>query len=121
MTRKLLSGVLAFAMVFGCTAPVALAEDTTVEEVEQYTVYAPSLSKDTVELLHEDGHIVVRVTNDVAVDSTNGGSAHAESAAQTATDAQGIGLHTLQARAESIGATLRTATSHGQHTVELTL
>ena len=75
----------------------------------------------TVELLHEDGHIVVRVTNDVAVDSTNGGSAHAESAAQTATDAQGIGLHTLQARAESIGATLRTATSHGQHTVELTL
>lgn len=48
MTRKLLSGVLAFAMVFGCTAPVALAEDTTVEEVEQYTVYTPVLEKTTV-------------------------------------------------------------------------
>ena len=69
MTRKLLSGVLAFAMVFGCTAPVALAEDTTVEEVEQYTVYAPSLSKDTVELLHEGDSATVTV-NDVADDAT---------------------------------------------------
>lgn len=58
MARKWLSGALAFAMIFGCSAPVALAEETPVEVVEveqeslegveQYTVYAPSVSTNTV-------------------------------------------------------------------------
>ena len=68
MTRKLLSGVLAFAMVFGCTAPVALAEDTTVEEVEQYTVYAPSLSASSV-TLNKAGDTATVTVNDVAADA----------------------------------------------------
>lgn len=63
MTRKLLSGVLAFAMVFGCTAPVALAEDTTVEEVEQYTVYAPSLGASSVTLLNAGDKATVSITD----------------------------------------------------------
>lgn len=67
MTRKLLSGVLAFAMVFGCTAPVALAEDTTVEEVEQYTVYAPSLGASSVTLLEAGDKATVSIS-DVAAD-----------------------------------------------------
>ena len=53
MTRKLLSGVLAFAMVFGCTAPVALAEDTTVEEVEQYANLLPSLEKSEITMKND--------------------------------------------------------------------
>ena len=60
MARKWLSGALAFAMIFGCSAPVALADETPVEvveveqesleEVEQYTVYAPSLSESSVKV-----------------------------------------------------------------------
>lgn len=54
MARKWLSGVLAFTMVFGCTAPMALAEEApvenveNVEDVEQYANYVPSI--DTVSL-----------------------------------------------------------------------
>ena len=69
MTRKLLSGVLAFAMVFGCTAPVALAEDTVVEEVEQYAHYTPSLSASSVTLAKKGDTATVTV-NDVAANAT---------------------------------------------------
>ena len=58
MARKWLSGALAFAMIFGCSAPVALAEETPVEvveqesleEVEQYALYNPHFAKDTYEV-----------------------------------------------------------------------
>lgn len=69
MARKWLSGVLAFTMVFGCTAPMALAEEAPVEnveemgDVEQYAVYAPSLAKDTVYV--KEGSEEVIVVNDV--------------------------------------------------------
>lgn len=69
MARKWLSGVLAFTMVFGCTAPMALAEEAPVEnveemgDVEQYAVYAPSLAKDTVYI--KNGSEEVIVVNDV--------------------------------------------------------
>ncbi|MGI6184021.1 MAG: SH3 domain-containing protein [Candidatus Fimadaptatus sp.] len=69
MARKWLSGVLAFTMVFGCTAPMALAEEAPVEnveemgDVEQYAVYAPSLAKDTV-YVSKDSEEVIAV-NDV--------------------------------------------------------
>ena len=69
MTRKLLSGVLAFAMVFGCTAPVALAEETVVEEVEQYAYYTPSLSASSVTLAKKGDSATVTV-NEVAANAT---------------------------------------------------
>lgn len=58
MARKWLSGALAFAMIFGCSAPVALAEETPVEVVEQeslegveqYSSYLPSLDATSVKL-----------------------------------------------------------------------
>ena len=57
MTRKLLSGVLAFAMVFGCTAPVAMAEAVTteVEEVEQNSLAIPEISVGEVKIGTESG------------------------------------------------------------------
>ena len=64
MARKWLSGALAFAMIFGCSAPVALADETPVEVVEeaaleaveqdslegveQYISYAPSISPSSI-------------------------------------------------------------------------
>lgn len=69
MARKWLSGVLAFTMVFGCTAPMALAEEAPVEnveemgDVEQYAVYAPSLAKDTVYVSKDSEEVIV--VNDV--------------------------------------------------------
>ena len=69
MTRKLLSGVLAFAMVFGCTAPVALAEETVVEEIEQYAYYTPSLSASSVTLAKKGDSATVTV-NEVAANAT---------------------------------------------------
>lgn len=56
MARKWLSGVLAFTMVFGCTAPMALAEEAPVEnveemgDVEQYANYLPELSESEITL-----------------------------------------------------------------------
>lgn len=56
MARKWLSGVLAFTMVFGCTAPMALAEEAPVEnveemgDVEQYANYLPELSESEIAL-----------------------------------------------------------------------
>ncbi|MGN0741518.1 MAG: SH3 domain-containing protein [Candidatus Fimadaptatus sp.] len=60
MTRKLLSGVLAFAMVFGCTAPVALAEET-VEEIEQEALVDYELDKSTVKF--EPGDTTTQIVN----------------------------------------------------------
>ena len=68
MTRKLLSGVLAFAMVFGCTAPVALAEDTTVEEVEQYANLLPSLEKSEITMKNDE--VAIIKVNDIGDDIT---------------------------------------------------
>ena len=68
MTRKILSGVLAFAMVFGATTPVVLADSTT-EVVEQNTVYAPSLATDTVTMSKKDDTVSIAVY-DVASNAT---------------------------------------------------
>lgn len=74
MARKWLSGVLAFTMVFGCTAPMALAEEAPVEnveemgDVEQYAVYAPSLAKNTVYV--KEGSEEVIAVNDVNPNAT---------------------------------------------------
>lgn len=60
MARKWLSGVLAFTMVFGCTAPMALAEEAPVEnveemgDVEQYANYLPELSESKITLKAEE-------------------------------------------------------------------
>ncbi len=58
MARKWLSGALAFAMIFGCSAPMALADETPVEVVEveqnslegveQYASYAPTIADVTI-------------------------------------------------------------------------
>ena len=68
MTRKILSGVLAFAMVFGATTPVVMADSTT-EVVEQNTVYAPSLATDTVTMSKKDDTVSIAVY-DVASNAT---------------------------------------------------
>ena len=68
MTRKVLSGVLAFAMVFGATTPVVLA-DSAVEVVEQNTVYAPSLASDSVTMSKKGDSVSIAV-NDVASTAT---------------------------------------------------
>ena len=68
MTRKVLSGVLAFAMVFGATTPVVLA-DSAVEVVEQNTVYTPWLATDTVTMSKKGDSVSIAVT-EVASDAT---------------------------------------------------
>ena len=42
MARKFVSGVLAFAMVFGATAPVVFAEPVATEVVDQDANYIPT-------------------------------------------------------------------------------
>ena len=68
MTRKVLSGVLAFAMVFGATTPVVLA-DSAVEVVEQNTIYTPSLATKTVTMSKKGDSVSIDVT-EVASDAT---------------------------------------------------
>ncbi len=51
MARKFVSGVLAFAMVFGATAPVVFAEPVATEVVDQEANYLPSLEKNEVTML----------------------------------------------------------------------
>lgn len=64
MARKWLSGVLAFTMVFGCTAPMALAEEAPVEnveemgDVEQYANYLPELSESKITLKKDDKKVI---------------------------------------------------------------
>lgn len=48
MARKFVSGVLAFAMVFGATAPVVFAEPVATEIVDQDANYVPSIANVTV-------------------------------------------------------------------------
>ena len=83
MARKWLSGALAFAMIFGCSAPVALAEETPVEVVEQeslegveqeslegveqYAVYAPSLATTSIKLNEKGDKVEVKVNDAGAV------------------------------------------------------
>lgn len=61
MARKWLSGVLAFTMVFGCTAPMALAEEApvenveNVEDVEQYALYNPRFEKSSYKMENKVG------------------------------------------------------------------
>lgn len=75
MARKWLSGVLAFTMVFGCTAPMALAEEAPVEnveemgDVEQYAVYAPSLADHSGTVYIKKGSEEVITVNDVNPDA----------------------------------------------------
>lgn len=65
MARKWLSGVLAFAMVFGCAAPVALAdapvaevvEQESIEVEEQNSVFSPKVDKSTYAYRIEDGAV----------------------------------------------------------------
>ena len=54
MARKFVSGVLAFAMVFGATAPVVFAEPVATEVVDQEANYLPSLEKDEVTMSKDD-------------------------------------------------------------------
>lgn len=48
MARKFVSGVLAFAMVFGATTPVVFAEPVATEVVDQEANYVPSVADVTV-------------------------------------------------------------------------
>ena len=54
MARKFVSGVLAFAMVFGATAPVVFAEPVATEVVDQEANYLPSLEKNEVTMSKDD-------------------------------------------------------------------
>lgn len=68
MARKFVSGVLAFAMVFGATAPVVFAEPVATEVVDQEAVYAPSLAATSVKLA-KTGDTATVLVNDVAADA----------------------------------------------------
>lgn len=100
MARKWLSGALAFAMIFGCSAPVALADETPVEvveveqnsleEVEQYANYLPSLSATEIEIVPgETATVKVEGINEklkVTVSETiTGGTATYDAVTQTIT------------------------------------
>lgn len=63
MARKFVSGVLAFAMVFGATAPVVFAEPVATEVVDQEANYLPSLEKDKVTM--SKGDTVTIKINDI--------------------------------------------------------
>ena len=63
MARKFVSGVLAFAMVFGATAPVVFAEPVATEVVDQEANYLPSLEKSSVTM--KNGDVVMIKVNDI--------------------------------------------------------
>lgn len=58
MARKFVSGVLAFAMVFGATAPVVFAEPVATEVVDQDASYLPTLEKSELTMAADDVFIV---------------------------------------------------------------
>lgn len=58
MARKFVSGVLAFAMVFGATAPVVFAEPVATEVVDQDASYLPTLEKSELTMAAGDVSIV---------------------------------------------------------------
>ena len=81
MARKWLSGALAFAMIFGCSAPVALADETpvevveetaleaveqeAVEDVEQYAINAPEFGVSSVNIEKADNKTATIGLNNV--------------------------------------------------------
>ena len=58
MARKFVSGVLAFAMVFGATAPVVFAEPVATEVVDQEANYLPAFEKSEVTIADDDTAII---------------------------------------------------------------
>lgn len=66
MARKFVSGVLAFAMVFGATAPVVFAEPVATEVVDQEASYLPSFEKKEV-TVKKDDTVIVKI-NDIGDD-----------------------------------------------------
>lgn len=66
MARKFVSGVLAFAMVFGATAPVVFAEPVATEVVDQEASYLPSFEKSEVTV--KKGETVIVKVNDIGDD-----------------------------------------------------
>ena len=68
MARKFVSGVLAFAMVFGATAPVVFAEPVATEVVDQEANYLPSFAESSVTL--KDGDIAIVKVNDISDTAT---------------------------------------------------
>ncbi len=69
MARKFVSGVLAFAMVFGATAPVVFAEPVATEVVDQEANYLPSFEKSEVTV--KKGDTVIVKVNDIGDDVAN--------------------------------------------------
>ncbi len=67
MARKFVSGVLAFAMVFGATAPVVFAEPVATEVVDQEANYMPSLEK--TEVTMKAGEVNIIKVNDIGSDA----------------------------------------------------
>ena len=67
MARKFVSGVLAFAMVFGATAPVVFAEPVATEVVDQDAIYTPTLAQSTVTLQKKGDKATVKVNDAGAV------------------------------------------------------
>ena len=66
MARKFVSGVLAFAMVFGATAPVVFAEPVATEVVDQEANYLPSFEKSEVTV--KNGETIIVKVNDIGND-----------------------------------------------------
>lgn len=68
MARKFVSGVLAFAMVFGATAPVVFAEPVATEVVDQEANYLPSLETSTLTM--KKGDVTIVKVNDIGNGAT---------------------------------------------------